>query len=78
MANVTLTFDSIELIELVTERVKLEYGREVLKVTINVENHYEDRPCGSTYPQFKNIEVKLGEKLPEQRGSLPERLVPKR
>lgn len=68
MATVTLTIGQGELEKIIAKAIELEYDRHVAKVTVNVEQGYEDRPCGGSFPRFRDVTVVLGEKLPQQRG----------
>lgn len=68
MATVKLTIDKDELKKILTERIELEYQRKVVRVEVNVITQYDDRPGGSSYPMFQDIEITLGDKIVQKYG----------
>ena len=45
----------------IAEYIKQQYGKGVTKndVRLEVENYIEDRPCGGSYPKFKQAIVNV-------------------
>jgi hypothetical protein len=63
MPTLTLKLNEKDITEILKPALEQQYGLKVVKLTVNVENHYEDRPCGGSYPKFSNVQVEFGEKL---------------
>jgi hypothetical protein len=61
----TVTFTEADLKTLITEYCAKEYNRTVKSISFNVGMKYEDRPCGSSSPEFRSVDVILGDEITE-------------
>jgi hypothetical protein len=68
--NMTIELSPEDVKEAIVEYINRNVGEgmstSVGGVTLDVDMHYEDRPCGSSYPQFKKATVKVKKMGPYQ------------
>jgi hypothetical protein len=68
MPTLTLKLSEKDILGILKPILEEQYGLRVMRMAAVVENEYEDRPGGGSYPKFSNITVEFGDKISTSSG----------
>jgi hypothetical protein len=63
MPTLTLKLNEKDIFDILKPILEQQYGLRAMRMTAMVEQEYEDRPGGGSYPKFSNITVEFGDKV---------------